>query len=296
MTPLKPQQAAAISRLFSSAVVRELARKGKSPLFTRLARQALLLHTPCASKRVYDLFDEAFSLLQQEGFRDEYIYKAALIRKILLGRHSLQTASLLSEFRVGECKADIVILNGTATVYEIKSERDSLVRLRKQVEAYATVFSKVNVIASESHTEAVEAAVSGDVGILVLNNRHQISVIREATERAERTSPEAIFNSIRTDEARRILNLYGTELPDVPNTKLSSLLRREFIKLDPLKAHKGMVQVLKRTRDLFPLSSLVTRLPRSLQVAALVMPLGKLDRERLVGAVNTPLHVAASWA
>lgn len=296
MTPLKPRQAAAISRLFSSSVIRELARRGKSPLFARLARQALLLSAPAASMRVHDLFDEAFSLLQQEGSRDEYIYKAALICKILLGRHSLQTASMLSEFRVGECKADLAILNGTATVYEIKSERDSLARLRKQVEAYATVFAKVNVIASESHIASIEAMVSPDVGMFVLNRRYRISMIREAAEKPEQTSPEAIFNSIRTDEARRVLILNGICVADVPNTKLNSELREHFIRLDPVKAHNGMVQVLKETRNLRPLSSLVARLPRSLHVAALAVPLRKLDHERLVNAVNTPLNVAASWA
>src|SRR5581483_181282 len=108
------------SRLFSATVLRELARKGRSPLFARLASQSHLLHTLSASERVYNAFETAFSFLRREGYRDEYIYKAALTQRILLGKHSLQTASMLNEFRVGECKADIAILNGTATVYEVK--------------------------------------------------------------------------------------------------------------------------------------------------------------------------------
>jgi hypothetical protein len=296
MTALAPQQTAAISRLFSSGVVQELARKGKSPLFTRLARQSLLLDMLSASERVYDLFEAAFSLLQQEGYRDEYVYKAALIRRILFGRHSLQTASILNEFRVGDCKADLAILNGTATVYEVKSERDSLVRLSKQVATYATVFAKVYVIASENHISAVEAAVHGDVGILILNRRYQISPLREAREKPEQTSPEAIFNSIRTQEARLILASNGISVPDVPNTALHALLRKSFVRLDPVKAHEGMVRVLKKTRNLLPLSTLVSQLPDSLQTAALSVPLRKLDHMRLVNAVNTPLIDAAAWA
>lgn len=296
MTALAPQQSAAISRLFSSSVVRELARKGKSPLFTRLARQSLLLDTLCASKPVYELFDVAFSLLQQEGYRDEYIYKAALVEKILLGRHSLQTASMLNEFRVGECKADLAILNGTATVYEVKSERDSLVRLRKQVTAYATVFAKVYVIASESHVKAVENTVPRDVGILALNRRYRISTLREATGTPEQTSPAAIFNSLRTQEARLVLALNGIQVPHVPNTLLHAVLREQFLKLDPTSAHAGMVTVLKKTRNLLPLSTLMSQLPNSLQTAALAVPLRKVDHTRLVDAVNTPLKVAAAWA
>jgi hypothetical protein len=117
--------------------------------------QSQLFGSISLSKRVYAILDAAFSLLRREGYRHEYIYKADLTHKILLGKHSLHTASMINEFRVGDCKVDVAILNGTATVYEVKSERDSLARLERQIAAYATVFAKVYVIASESHIRAV---------------------------------------------------------------------------------------------------------------------------------------------
>lgn len=296
MSDLGSEQLAAISRLFSSSVIREMARKGRSPLFARLASQSLLLNSLSASQCVHSLFDAAFSLLRREGYRHEYIYKAALTHKILLGKHSLQTASMLNEFRVGECKADLAILNGTATVYEVKSERDSLSRLERQVAAYAQVFAKVYVIAGENHVGAVISSVPKDVGIMRLNSRHQISTLREATELPGRTSPAAIFDSIRTLEARMILQLQGVSVPLVPNTELSGVLRKLFVKLEPHAAHAGMVTVLKKTRNLLSLSDLVDQLPLSLQTAALSVPLRKLDHTRLVTAVNTRLRDAMEWA
>jgi hypothetical protein len=128
MINVAAEQLAAISRLFSSSVLRELARRGRSPLFARLAKQSRLLTPIPAATYVHSLFDAAFALLKREGYRHEYIYKAAITHNILLGKYSLRTASMLNEFRVGECKADIAIFNGTATVYEVKSERDSLTR------------------------------------------------------------------------------------------------------------------------------------------------------------------------
>jgi hypothetical protein len=295
-TALATDQLAAVSRLFSSSVVQEMARKGKSPLFARLATQSSLLDRLQLSEHVYTLFDAAFSLLKREGYRHEYIYKAALTHKILLGKHSLQTASMINEFRVGGCKADVAILNGTATVYEVKSERDSLSRLARQVASYATVFAKVYVIASDSHVEAVSQTVPDFVGILCLNGRHNISTLREAADQPERTSPAAIFDAIRTAEARMILASYGIAVPTVPNTVLHSVLRQAFVKLDPVQAHNGMVRVLKRTRNLLPLSALVDQLPLSLQTAALSVPLRKIDHDRLVTAVNTRLQDALGWA
>jgi hypothetical protein len=296
MSNLATDQLAAISRLFSSSVIQEMARKGRSPLFARLASQSRLLSFLPLSEHVYTLFDAAFSLLKREGYRHEYIYKAALIHKILLGTHSLQTASMMNEFRVGQCKADLAILNGTATVYEVKSERDSLSRLARQVAAYSTVFAKVYVIAAESHVQAVANTVPEFVGILRLNQRHHISTLREAADQPERTSPSAIFDSIRTAEARIILSSLGVTIPPVPNTALHSVLRESFVKLAPIEAHAGMVRVLKRTRNLLPLSALVDQLPLSLQTAALSVPLRKSDHERLVTAVNSRLQDAMAWA
>jgi hypothetical protein len=295
MKKLQTEQLAAISRLFSSSVVREMARRGKSPLFARLASQSLLLASLPAYEPVRKLFEEAFSILKREGLRHEYIYKAALMHKILLGTHSLQTASMLSEFRVCDCKADLVILNGTATVYEVKSERDSLTRLERQVNAYTKVFGQVYVIAAENHIAAVMGCVPKDIGVLQLTKRYQISPLRDAVDRRENTLPEAIFESIRTEEARAILRLQGVSVPIVPNTVLNSVLRQLFIKLDARAAHDGMVEVLKRTRNLLPLSDLVANLPRSLQIAAISVPLRKLDHARLVDAVNTPLEDAMAW-
>ena len=272
-----------------------MARKGKSPVFARLASESGLVDSLSMSQSVHSLFDAAFSFLEKEGYRDEYIYKAALTRTILLGTHSLRTASMLNEFRVGECKADLVILNGTATVYEIKSERDSLSRLERQVTAYAKVFARVYVIAGENHVNGVINSVPSDVGIMKLNSRHGISILREAADRPERISPVAIFDSIRTLEASKILELQGVLVPVVPNTELRSALRQLFIKLSPRVAHEGMVQVLKETRKLLPLSDLVDNLPISLQTAALSVPLRKLDHMRLVSAVNTRIKDAMAW-
>jgi hypothetical protein len=290
------EQLANISRLFSSTVIREMARKGRSPLFARLASQSGLFASLSSSQHVYSLFDAAFSLLGREGCRDEYVYKTALTRRILMGKHSLQSASMLTEFRVGECKADLAILNGTATVYEVKSERDSLSRLERQVSAYANVFAQVYVIAGENHIDAVIGSVPRDVGVMKLNSRHGIATLRQAIDRPERTSPSAIFDSIRTLEARMILELQGVIIPIVPNTELNLVLRKLFIKLSPHVAHEGMVKVLKQTRNLLPLSGLVHKLPHSLQTAALSVPLRKLDHMRLIAAVNTSLKDAMAWA
>lgn len=289
-------QLSAFSRLFSSAVFKELATKGRSAQFARLIEQSQLLRVSRSLECVSDAFEEAFKTLKRGACRDEYIYKTALTHRILLGKHNLSTACMMTEFRVKDCKADLVILNGTGTVFEIKSERDSLSRLTRQMDAYKRVFAKVFVIAGENHIDSVLDAVDSDVGVLRLSRKQYISTVREASDRADRVCPAHIFDSIRVEEAKRLLAWAGHEIPVVPNTRLSGELRKIFLKMEPEIVHRGMVETLKKTRNLMPLSDFVQSLPPSLQAAALTIPLKKADHPRLLGALKTNLNEAMGWA
>jgi len=292
---LENSQLSAVSRLFSASLMRELARTGRSPLFARLANESSLLEITAPNEPVRNLFDSAFSLLKRKNYRHEYIYKAAIAHKVLLGKHSLQTAVMLNEFRVGENKADSVIFNGTSTVYEIKSERDSLARLSKQISSYQKVFAKVNIITGENHLVAVLASVPQNVGVLLLTDRFQISTIREAIDSTDRTIPEVIFDSIQLSEAKKILKTRGFETPALPNTQMYQALQKQFVTLTPSEAHDGMVQVLRNTRSLLPLAEFIKKLPHSIQAAALSTPLRKQDRVRFLDAMDTPISEALKW-
>lgn len=273
-----------------------MAKKGRSGLFRRLIEQTDLSERVDPHATVGDTFDSAFEILKVAGQRDEYIYRAAISHKVLMGTHSLRTASMLNEFRAGSCKADLVILNGTATVYEIKSERDSLVRLASQVNNYKQVFAKVNVIASEDHIGGVLSTVPDDVGVMCLSKRYQISTVREAVDCPARICPMTVFESLRVGEAAAILKAMAVAVPQVPNTQRHAALRELFATLDPAALHVEMVRTLKRTRDLAPLGDLVDRLPKSLQAAALSVSVRRSDHPRLINAVATPLRAAMAWS
>jgi hypothetical protein len=289
------RHSAALSRLFSSTVFRQLASRGKSGVFARLAQEANLIPSSTTAL-VRDVFERAFEQLKQHGRRDEYIYKAALTHRVLLGTHSLRTACMLSEFRTGDCKADIAILNGTTTVYEIKSERDSLTRLERQIASYRKIFASVFVIAGENHIDSILDATPRDVGVMSLDRRYYISTRREAKNEPGRICPEAVFEALRTSELKLILKDFGFAIGDVPNTRVRQEMRRQFLLLSPEQAHAGMLRTLKKSRDLLPLEALVGRLPPSLHAAALSVPLRRIDHDRLVAAVDTPMKQAMYWS
>ncbi|ERJ19689.1 phage-related protein Cll [Salinisphaera shabanensis E1L3A] len=287
------EKLAALSRLFSATVFRELSVRGQSKAFARLLKLADLESPP--NKTVADGFDIAFESLKRSGDRDEYVYRSALTQKVLLGRHSLNTAAMLTEFRTGSCRADLVILNGTATVYEIKSERDSLNRLAAQVDEYRKVFASVNVIACNKHLDQILTVIPDDVGLLNLSDRFRIQVVREGAIAPWRISPTSIFDSLQSVEATKILQRLGIEVPAVPNTKKRQVLRSLFADLDPETLHGAVVRTLRDTRKQANFSHVLDNLPRSLHAAALTTPIKQQNYARLLEAVMTPLAVAKNW-
>jgi hypothetical protein len=202
---------------------------------------------------------------------------------------------MLNEFRTGSSKADIAILNGTTTVYEIKSERDTLSRLQQQLANYRKVFASVFVIAGENHVSAILDGTPADVGVMSLSSRFQITTLRNALNQPNRICPLTVFEALRTAEAADIVRHVGLNVPDVPNTRLRTELRFLFKTLAPETVHDGMLRTLKLTRNLQPLARLVEQLPPSLHAAALSVPLRKRDHQRLVQAVNTPTKLAMGW-
>ncbi len=295
MASYSASQIAAISRLFSASVFKEMARRGRSPIFARLTRELNSVVDDLNDPSVGSFLEAAFQILKRGNNRGEYVYKSALIEKILLGRHSIHTASVINEFRVGACKADLAIFNGTATVYEIKSERDSLSRLENQIRAYKKFFAKIYVIAGENHVDVVAEKLPCEVGVLKLSSRYQITSLREARESYEDICTDVILDSIRATEAISILTGLGVDVPKVPNTILRSALADCFKSIEREELHRCLVHTLKKTRNLCSLASLVEDLPNSLRGAALTASLRRDDHSRLLQAVRTPLITAATW-
>jgi hypothetical protein len=202
---------------------------------------------------------------------------------------------MLTEFRAENSKADVVILNGTSSVYEIKTDRDSLARLESQIDSYLKIFDRVNVIVGEKYCNELIKNLPPIVGVQVLSERFQISEIRKAESNIENINPLILLESLRRKEAQTILELFGFQIPDVSNTKIFSVLRELFSSLTPIQAHTGFVKVLKNSRSSRPLKEFVTSVPESLQAAAISIPFKKQERINLQNALKLPLKEALIW-
>jgi hypothetical protein len=272
----------------------DIASKGYSAYLTEVCENSGLIEQTDPSMSLSQFFDWVYNLLFK-NYRNEYIYKNVIANKILLGRHSLNTSSMLTEFRVGKCKADTVILNGTSTVYEIKSEYDSFARLENQLNAYFKVFDHINVITSGAQASKLEAILPCAIGIQVLTDRNTISTIRESQSNKKNINPDVLFDSLRKQEYLEIIKIFFGAVPDVPNTLIYRECKKVFCEIPVEDIHDLVLITLRKRNDARLLKEFLSVAPSSLSAYALSISSNKFKIKALmqrlterVGLVLTP--------
>lgn len=257
-----------LGRMFSPLVMDHIALKGRSGYLSEVCSNSRLIEQIDPSMPLAQFFDLIYMILFK-SYRNEYIYKNAIANKILLGRHSLNTSHMLTEFRVGNCKADVVVVNGTSAVYEIKSELDSFSRLENQVKNYLKIFDYINVITSASQVNKLKSILPDKVGILLLTNRNTISTIRESKSNRKNTNPSILFDSLRKNEYVKAIKEYFGIVPDVPNTQIYKECKKLFSKIPAELAHDLTINILRRRRNTRVLKEFIEEAPASLSAYAM---------------------------
>lgn len=258
----------ALSQIFSPIVMDNLAQSNNSSYLSEVCQNSGLVEQIDLAMSLGQFFDWLYNILFY-NYRNEYIYKNVITNKILLGKHSLNTSHMLSEFRVGKCKADVVIINGTSTVYEIKSEFDSFSRLENQISAYLQIFDHINVITTNLQANKLKTMLPEEIGILVLTDRNTISTIRKSKSNKKNINQTTLFDSLRKNEYLEIINEYFGTIPDVQNTKIYRECKKLFSKIPPERAHELTIKVLRKRSNIKVLSQFIHQAPSSLSAYAM---------------------------
>jgi hypothetical protein len=284
-TEIEKKYFPAISRFFTPKVLDNLALNGYSSYLSEVSLQSGLYRIFDLRKNLKEFFDFVYKILF-ENYRSEYIYKNEIANKILLGRHSLNTSRLLTEFRIGKTKADIVILNGSSTVYEIKSEYDTFFRLETQIKTYLKIFEYVNVITSPKLTDKIFSITPSKVGILELTDKNTISTKRKAESNRDNMNPEVFFDSLRKPEYLSIIKNYYGEVPDVPNTMIYNECKKLFCQMPTDKIHKLTNVILSGRQNVNKLNEFLKVAPYSLSAYAFSFGKNKMQMNNLLKQLN----------
>lgn len=281
--------AARLASAFSTVVFRDLARQDPSLAQKRLARVAALVRDE-AGATLGDAFDRAHAAMWKH-YRNEYVFKNTLISKIVFGKHSPRTASALLELPMGKSCADLVVLNGTTTIYEIKTDLDQFDRLATQVADYSTRAEHVTVVVSESRVDAAAARLPTWVGILTMRRNGALRTVRPSMSNLHRLEVDHLFQLLRTEEARRILwRTMGYEL-DVQPGYAWPRMREVFIQLPADRAHAEVLAELHaRSRSAVSLTT-KDKFPRSLRALAYATDLSRAASRRLLERLSSPPSV-----
>jgi len=253
----------AIANIFSPSVITNLIKTGKSKYLSEVLSESRILDKLDSETTMYDFFDWIFNFISQE-YRSEYVYKNVIANKILRGELFLDLSYILTELDAGKCKADVVVLNGTSAVYEIKSEYDSLDRIHRQISEYKKIFDKVNVITCETQAMKLKKILSEDIGLIILTSSEEFIVVQDAKSNKINVLPDVIFDSLRKNEYLDIIEQYFGFVPDVPNTLVYTVCKNIFRQLPPGIAHDEMVSMLSQRREARRLRDYFNDFPQSL--------------------------------
>ena len=272
------------ARIFSSGHLKKLA-EGDISFLSLVASELRLVQTPKST--ICDLYDQVYQKLN-ESYRHEYYYKNTLVNKQLLGRHSLNTTVMLSEFRVGSNIADCVILNGRTICYEIKTEYDSLNRLEEQLNSYCSLFDKVYVVCNEKHFEKVSILTPENVGILLLTERNTLSEQKKATDLINlEVNKELLMNSLRAEEYKKLAELISGSVPKVSNIKMHSACYEIIYKASSFELRQHFRETLKYYRK--NNASFIKSLPKSLKNVEVSYKLSNRAQSQLINILNNNL-------
>lgn len=128
----------------------------------------------------------------------------------------------------GEVRVDVAVINGHLAGYELKSERDNLRRLPKQVDFYSRVLDWAYLVVAEGHLDRAKRMLPAWWGVLVASTTSSgvvLSVEREPDENPG-VSPEYLVRLLWREELLRELDVRGlaSGIKSKPRPFLAALL------------------------------------------------------------------------
>ncbi|WP_051845776.1 sce7726 family protein [Vibrio parahaemolyticus] len=265
--------------LFSTSTIKRLISEGKQEFL--VFSQEVEIRDSRGNDSIRAIFDSAYSKLLS-SYRNEYVYKNAIADKLIRGTHRFSKNCYYStEFRVANSLADVVVANGTTTVFEIKTEFDSFERLDGQISDYSKAFDHIHVVIPEKKIDDWEAKIPRRVGVTVLSDKYTLQELRPASSNIEFFELEVMFSCFRRAEfITAIENQFGY-IPTCKPVELKARCRELFLTLAPDVAHQEFLAALKSRQMRCEKIELLKNAPSSLTSVLISANLSLKEMARL---------------
>ena len=267
-----------LNRIFTRKMLRHFIDGEENGLYSSVIRRCI---TEPNKKNNRELISEIYCELKK-SYRNEYFYKNTLLNKLLLGVHSVNTTTALQEVSIAKSKADFVLINGKAIVYEIKTELDNLERLSFQIDDYYKAFDHVVVVTYEKNLQSLQKvldSIKKPVGIVILKRNGKLSTIREPGRYVDDLDKEIIFKLLRKYEYEELLiHKYGC-LPMVTQFRYYGACKSMFLQMPIEESYLYVLKQLKKRMKLEKEEFL--KVPYELKFLAYFMELNQEEYRRL---------------
>lgn len=234
-----------LNKIFTRNTLRHFIEGEKDNIYSSVVRR----YTSNASqKNNRELISEIYCELKN-NYRNEYFYKNTLLNKLLLGVHSVNTTTALTEIAIAKSKADFVLINGKAVVYEIKTELDNLERLNTQIDDYYKAFDHVAVVTYEKNLKQLKKVLENidkPVGIYVLRKNGKLGTIRKPQRYIGDLDKEIIFKLLRKSEYEFIIAQQYGYLPKVTQFKYYTTCKKMFLQIPIEESYLQVLRILKK--------------------------------------------------
>lgn len=180
-----------------------------------------------AEATLFDFFEKCFEELSNKENRIEYFYKNLLINKYIFGIHNTNTSRIIHELHIRNNKADILLLTKkNFSIFEIKSEKDTLLKLQDQLDSYYTISPLIYIITAEKHLERVIKTTNKNTGILICTRNNTISTAREASEDYSKIKVKEFIKILKNDEAKKIYRSIDNNkaIQEISRNEINSIL------------------------------------------------------------------------
>lgn len=273
-----------LNKFFTRSTFRHIVEEGSDIAYTSVIKRYIDMPD---NKVNAELVSEIYRILKRD-YRNEYFYKNTLLNKLLLGVHSITTTTALTEIPIERSKADFVLINGKAVVYEIKTELDNLDRLENQINDYYRAFDHVAVVTCKDNLPELEKKImmmGKPVGIYVLQKQGSLSTIRIPGKFSDLIDKETLFKILRKAEYEDIILSKYEILPEVTQFKYYSECKKLFLEIPSDKVYELFLQQLKKRSHI--VKQELENIPYEMKFLAYFMELRNFEYEKLSAFLNS---------
>lgn len=245
-----------LSRVFNHASFKRLANNTDQSLIIRQLKKHLSWNSMDDNrpKNLNELLNLGYETLLA-NYRHEYVYKSIIMNDFVLKNYSLDDTVVLNEFRIKDSIADVVIVNGTNKVFEIKTELDNLERFASQVSDYYKAFTEVYLVTHYTCLEKYVASIPKTIGIIYLNEENNLIEFRSADKNSNDLDIAVMMSTLRKAEYLKLVKRLSSIVPNVSPVNIYTECLNILLEFTPKEVHFEYHTILKErvdnTRNLF---------------------------------------------